>query len=128
LLGLVLLACYLWKVWRLWSPNWASQSSRPRVAYRAGLDRLAAVGKIRDHGESRERFALRIQKSSPSIRPLTDVHVAMAMGSQRARLAKRDLENLHVVATAVGRELRASTPWWRWTLGVMNPVSWIWSR
>ena len=124
----LLIACYFWKFWRLWSPQVFDSSKRPQLAYRAALDRLSAVGQIRAYGESREKFALRVRDLSPSVVAITSVHLASALGSKRIQGAKRELETLHVVADSVGREIRDATPKWRWLIGVMNPVSWIWSR
>ena len=124
----LLMACYFWKFWRLWSPHLFEVSKRPKLAYRAALDRLSAVGKVREYGESREKFALRVRELSPSIKAVTDVHIASALGSRRVKHAQRELETLHLVADSVGREVRDSMPRWRWVLGVINPVSWIWSR
>jgi hypothetical protein len=87
------------------------------------LDRLSAVGLSRAHGETRERFAARVASVTPSFPPLTDAHLAAALGSRRpvpAQVARQALQ--------VGREVRLHQAWWRWLLGVLNPVNWLWSR
>jgi len=125
-LVLVLIA-YGFKIWRLLAPGVASTSSRPRIAYRAALDRLSAIGAARKHGESRERFAERVLDYAPSFAPLTSVHLADAFGS-RALADGRDAAAVESLAKGVGHEVRSRVPRWRWVLGVLNPVSWFWSR
>jgi transglutaminase-like putative cysteine protease len=132
LLALVALA-YLTKLWRLAAPQVLGVSKAPRIAYRAALDRLSAVGLSRRGGESREGFAGRVAVLSPSFSPLTEVHLAAALGSPRfARgglgAGPSEAAPLPGLASRVGREVRKSLPWWRWVLGALNPVSWLWSR
>ena len=121
-LGLVV-AAYLLKFWRLWLGPRLSRTTY-RAAYVAGLDRLSAVGVVRTRGESRERFAARASRVAPSFRPLTAAHVAGALGSRRT-MGRADLASL---GDEVGAEVRRGVPWWRWTLGTLNPISWWWSR
>ncbi|MCC7384963.1 MAG: transglutaminase domain-containing protein [Deltaproteobacteria bacterium] len=124
LLGMALLA-YAIKLWRLIAPWIVARRHRPLTAYRAGLDRLAAVGVLRERGESRERFAQRAGAIAESFRPLSSSHVAVALGSRAER--QRD-GHLPALALGVGGELRRRVPWWRWLLGLVNPISWLWSR
>jgi protein-glutamine gamma-glutamyltransferase len=124
LIGLLALA-YTIKLWRLASPWIAARRHQPLVAYRAGLDRLSAIGFVRESGESRERFAGRASALAPSFAPLTAVHVGVALGSRQERQRAEDLPRLTI---GVGKEVRKSVPVWRWVLGALNPVSWLWSR
>ncbi|MEM7676730.1 MAG: transglutaminase domain-containing protein, partial [Myxococcota bacterium] len=124
LLAMLALA-YAIKIWRSAAP-WIDRR-RPRLAYRAALDRLSAAGWIRAYGESRERFAARVQGEVPSFVPLTAGLSGYVLGSVEPPevLAGAPLPTL---AQAVGREVRRSVPAWRWLAGVLNPVSWWWSR
>ncbi len=118
----LLLAAYAVKAWRQVVPRFA-RAQLTRVAYRAALDELAAAGWTRHHGETRERFAARVASLAPSFAPLTDVHLAAAYGSRRP-----PPQHLAVAAAHVARELRRAQPGWRWALGLVNPVNWMWSR
>lgn len=121
---------YAYKLWRLAAPRVAGAKRRPRVAYRAALDRLSAVGIARGRGEPRERFAKRAAALSPSFVPLTATHVGAALGSREVAEAvgSRQPPPLIELQSRVGREVRARVVWWRWALGLLNPVSWWWSR
>ncbi|MEQ9502002.1 MAG: transglutaminase-like domain-containing protein [Deltaproteobacteria bacterium] len=125
-LVLVLLA-YCVKLWRLAVPILASEKKAARLAYRAALDRCSAVGHARRRGEPPERFARRIETIAPSLEALTGVHVGTALGS-RAPLAAGKGRSVRSLSSDVGREVRQSTPWWRWLLGGLNPIAWWWSR
>lgn len=126
MIGLIALA-YILKFWRLLSPALSSKRALPRIAYRAALDRLSAVGLLRERGEPRERFAKRSGDSAPSMAPLTAVHVGSALGS-REPMKPAQGTSLSSLSWKVGKEVRRSVPWWRWTLGMINPISWWWSR
>lgn len=128
LLAAVALA-YLTKLWRLTAPLFARRRQQPRVAYRAALDRLSAVGLMRSRGEPRERFARRVEAKAPTFRPLTELHVGAAFGSRLvgARLEAAE-PRLGALAWKVGGEVRRAVPWWLYALGLINPVSWFWSR
>ena len=122
----ILALMYLIKMWRLVAP--AFSSDKPRIAYRAALDHLSAVGARRALGESRERYASRVASTAPSFQPLTSVHVGAALGSRSIAGAKSQHRELVTLASGVAREVRAQVPWWRWVIGAFNPVSWLWSR
>lgn len=127
LLTLIALA-YLWKSWRLLAPYVLSWRRQPQVAYRAALDWLSMAGLHRGFGESRERFAARVERSSPSFGPITELHVGAALGSARLRDGRERFRELPELVSGVSRELRLSVPLWRVGLGFLNPVSWWWSR
>jgi protein-glutamine gamma-glutamyltransferase len=121
LIALVLL--YMGKLWRRLAPSFASRAL-PRVAYRAELDRLAEVALHRQHGETREAFAARVARLTPSFVRLTDRHLAAVFGVPR----ENDLQELRVLRAAVARELSGGVSWWRRWLGVLTPWSWLRSR
>lgn len=123
LLALIAFA-YFVKMWRLAAPVFSSGS---RAAYRAALDRVSASGHIRDRGEPRERFAARLADLAPSFSMLTAVHVGTVLGSKAPGAAGQG-RSAKALATDVGKEIRQATPWWRWLLGALNPISWWWSR
>ena len=122
----LLIGAYLAKLWRLiLAPALANRRETPRVAYRAALDRLSAVGLVRNVGESRERFAQRTTDFAPSFGRLTAANVGVALGS---RIERKLNEPLSPLAIGVAHELRKKMPWWRLLLGALNPISWLWSR
>jgi transglutaminase-like putative cysteine protease len=112
------------KLWRRLRPRFAGPKTWPRVAYRAELDRLAEVSLRRARGESREAFARRVGQTAPSFAALTAVHVGAAFGSRAMREEASRLRG----KVRVGRELRASVPWWRRVAGLLFPFSWFLSR
>lgn len=119
------LAAYGTKLWRIFAPAVGSRRQAPRLAYRAALDRLSAVGHTRRPGESRERFAQRTSGVAPSFGRLTSALVGVALGSRAEQAQPVPLPPL---ASRVATEVRQQVPWWRWLLGALNPVSWLWSR
>lgn len=125
LLGLLLLGL-VFKVWRLLRPALEGAPS-PRIAYRGASDLLAAVGLVRRRGESREGFARRVASTAPSFEPLTRVLVASALGSRTPEVAAEG-RPLSVWYLQVVQQVRAGVPGWRLWLGLLNPLSWLWSR
>ena len=123
LLALLLIA-YAVKLYRALAPRFVRPGELYRVAYRAALDRLAAVGARRRFGESRERFADRHVSLSPTFAQLTEEHLKSALGSRRSR----DPIELRRAGETVGRELRQRLPVWKRLLGTINPVSWMLAR
>ncbi|MFI5306511.1 MAG: transglutaminase family protein [Polyangiales bacterium] len=119
-----LLLAYGIKYWRRLAPALASPLAAPRVAYRAELDRLSAVGLRRRFGESREAFAARMSDQAPSFAALTEHHVGARFGTRKD--ADRGL--LAALSAAIGAELGRAVPAWRRVLGALNPVSWLGSR
>ncbi len=115
---------YLIKLYRSLAPRFAGSRALYRVAYRAALDRLAEVGWRRGYGESRESFAARTRRLSPSFVALTDQHLGTALGSAR----RSDAAVLRRLTDAVRREIHARVPVWRWLAGTANPISWLRTR
>src|SRR5690606_30550669 len=70
------------KLWRSVAPLFAREADRPRVLYRAALDRLSEDGLRRRWGESPESFAARCAAALPALRPLTDAHLRAAFGGR----------------------------------------------
>lgn len=128
-LGALLLLAFaflvLAKLWRGLVPLVARRSARPRVLYRAQLDRLSELSLRRHRGESREAFARRVRDKVPSLVAITRVHVGAAFGSQRI---DEDIDGLAIDVQKLRAELRAAFPWWRRVLGVLTPWSWLTSR
>ncbi len=122
LLGLLALGFAL-KWWRRLVPWVAPAAARPRLFYRAALDRLSELGERRRFGETREAFALRQTSRAPSFPQLTEVHLRAAFGGG-AGVAP---ENLLDVARGLRQELSV-TPLWRRLLGGLDPTAWMRSR
>src|SRR5690606_5358337 len=121
LLALLLVLGFAVKLWRRWLPYVARAESRPRVVYRAELDRLSDLSQRRRFGETREAFARRMAAVAPSLAPLTAAHVAGRYG----RTAPHDPS---AIAHDLQRELRRSFPWWRRALGALHPWAWLRTR
>lgn len=111
---------HLLKAWRAMAPSLArTNERRARFAYRAALDRLAEVGLSRHRGETREAFAERVSRLAPSMRALTALHLAAALGR-----ASPEAERARSLAIQVQRELAAAGGAPRW-LGLISPWRWL---
>ncbi|MFK7987865.1 MAG: DUF4129 domain-containing transglutaminase family protein [Sandaracinaceae bacterium] len=121
----VLLLGYAVKLYRALAPHLGPVRSRPKRLYRAALDRLSEGGRRRRWGESAEAFAARERGAFPSLRRLTDAHLATAFGgaSDPARL-----DRMWADAGALRADLRRAVPFWRRLLGALNPFSWVLTR
>ena len=130
MIGALLLALiisgYLIKIYRLWVPGHGNPQLQYRHSYRAALDWLASVGLRRRTGESREAFARRVADLSPAFAPLTQAHLAAALGSGHQSAATA--ANWQQMANTVGAEVRDKIPAWKLLLGYLNPFSWLLSR
>lgn len=120
---LSLLFGYGTKAWRQLAPHLFGEAERPRLVYRATVDRLASAGVRRPRGESPEAFAARLKSTMPELQPLTSSHLAKSFGK-----GSQGAGDLFLHARAVRRGLRAMVPWWRRALGVLNPYSWLLTR
>jgi transglutaminase-like putative cysteine protease len=120
LAALVTGASLLIGLYRRALPRFAPAHALPRVAYRAALDRLAALGVRRRRGETRERFAARARSLAPSFGALTDCHLRAALGRPEAAAVPEWLRQ----GTELRRELRARVPAWRRVLGSLHPFAW----
>jgi hypothetical protein len=120
----LLAAGYLVKIARRLAPGVASERAYPRLAYVAMLDRLSDLGQGRRRGETREEHARRISALSPSLVPLTQAHLALALGSRRAP-GRAEVARLY---TAARRELKRNLPLHLRAAGWLNPWGWLWTR
>ncbi|WP_157068591.1 DUF4129 domain-containing transglutaminase family protein [Sandaracinus amylolyticus] len=125
-IALVLAVLYAIKLWRRVAPAFASSRARPRVEYRAALDRLAEVGLVREHGETREQFAARVAQTSPAFERATALLLASRLGHPGA--PPSDPAAWRDATASMKRELRASTKTWRRLLGLAHPLSFLDSR
>ena len=105
------------------STTFASNENQYRLSYRAVLDRLSAVGLSRGFGESREGFADRASNTAPSIRPITNTHLAIALGS--ANHAAQDQQEWTLLGQSVRKEINSNTVAWRKISAALNPFSWL---
>lgn len=122
---LVLLAGYAVKAWRQLAPIVGGSGARPRLVYRAALDRLASAGVVRRPGESHEAFAERLARELPGLGTLTRVHAAAAFGG---RAGAPDLSALGPAARELGGALSRRVPLRRRLLGALDPFSWVRTR
>jgi hypothetical protein len=123
LLAAVLLALlYAVKLYRRLVPFYCKDGSAPRVAYRAGLDRLADAGRIRAFGQTREEFASSLGGVCPSLAGLTAIHLDRALGRGRLGAGRAECLRLYL---ATARESTGAAPWWRRLLGFLDPTSWV---
>lgn len=121
-LALLFFAAYGTKVWRALAPRFAKDDELGRVLYRAELDALSAIGTRRLSGESREAFADRVRDVLPSLVPLTNEHLARTFGRGT------DVTKMREAAKALRAERKRFAKAWRRALGVLDPLSWIWTR
>ena len=118
-----LLSAFGLKIYRRLVPWLAPAAQRPRLAYRAALDRLSELGLRRRFGETREAFAGRVLDRAPSFERLTAAHLRAAFGAGPGA----DARGLREMSGALRREL-AQLPIWRRALGGLDPISWMRSR
>ncbi len=118
---LLLALAYGIKLWRRLAPEFAGQGALYRVGFRAGLDSLSDVGLVREYGETREAFARRIADKIPAAGPLTRAHLARAFGGRD----DLDRDGWRRLLSGLRSEISTTTPWWRRTLGFLNPLSWF---
>lgn len=126
LVALTIILGYSVKWYRIWAPNFASESQQHRLSYRAMLDRLAAVGISRNYGEARESFASRNLQDIPSLNRATNAHLASSLGdnNEHSLSANQWAE----MRASVNAEIKHSTEAWRRILAALNPFSWWFSR
>ena len=97
--------------------------SQYRLRYRAMLDRLSAVGLYRNFGESREKFADRVNTTIPSLKPMTNTHLSLALGGNVPNTGQQQKWN--ELDRAVRKEVNTSTVTWRKVIAFFNPFSWL---
>ena len=114
-------AHYAAKGWRRLRPSLSSAQARPRVSYRAALDRLAEAGLSRRSGETREAHARRIAAAAPALQPLTRWVVAATYA--RPGHAPPPRPDWQRELSALRQQLSAAVPWWRRLLGLLDPTT-----
>jgi transglutaminase-like putative cysteine protease len=123
-LGLVALG-YLISLWRTARVRYASSEELGRLAFLQAIDRLSSAGFTRAEGESRERFARRMEERAPGLIELTDAHLGWALGDPQRRVARG--EQVRARALQV-RESFAKQNGLRWLIAILNPFGWLYSR
>ena len=119
----LIIGAYAIKTYRLLIPNFTVVDERYRVSYRAALDRLAAIGIHRRFGESRENFASRACKTTPSIIELTNSHLFYALAANY-KLNNSEI-NWQKFDKMIQQEITSNTYTWRRVIGLINPFSWL---
>ncbi len=114
---------YLVKLWRRARPSFSGVRSLPRTAYRAGLDVVAELGFTRDHGETREAFARRVQKIVPGFERLTYLHSAARLRDPALGAGEEASPPAYRAALAAVKKEAWSVGVMRRLLGLLNPVS-----
>ncbi|MBL8787589.1 MAG: transglutaminase domain-containing protein [Deltaproteobacteria bacterium] len=121
-------SAYAVKYARLLMPSLVGADKAHRWALRAALDRLADLGIRRAPGETRERFAERVQHLTPHLRPLTMAHYRAALGPPGPDARSRTAAEAKAALTEVRKDLRRSIPWWKRLAGAVNPIGWWLTR
>lgn len=126
IIGLTLLIAYLVKIYRLWIPTVSSTEIHYRLCYRAIMDRLSSIGLHRKFGESRENFANRVSAKIPSIKPMTQTHLAISLGGKTP--LDKSLVEWKKLDEAVRKEISSTTPTTRKVIAALNPFTWLRTR
>lgn len=116
-----LVALYLVKLFRRVAPRLGRDRDAHRLALRAALDALADLGLVRARGETREGFAARVVARTPSLAPLTMLHLRAALGPPDAPRPAAEARALHARVRA---ELRRAVPLHKRLAGAINPIGW----
>ena len=128
-IALVLL--YLLKAWRRFIPLVEGSRHMPRVGYRMSLDLLSEAGHIREHGETREDFAERLGDIVPAFAILTAWNVAARFGHPSGSREGREEFSVEGWKSAIKdfrKQLGSKTKLWRRLVGLLNPISFFFSR
>lgn len=130
LLAAALVALYTTKLWRVVAPSFATQKSIARLAYRAALDSLSAVGYVRDQSETREQFAARVAEIVPSFTDLTTRNIAAVLRASGTDMSRPefDVATTRALLSQTRREIRAHVKFTRRLRGVLHPVSFWMSK
>lgn len=126
LIALSIALGYVVKIYRLQAPKFGHADKQYMLAYRAFLDRLAAVGIARHYGESRESFAARIESRIPSMTSATEAHLSSALNEKNQM--QNNAESWIDLKASIETEINKSTKSWRRILGILNPFTWILTR
>lgn len=130
-IGAALFAAYGLKIERRLAPLFEKEeTARINAMYRAALDRVGEAGFRRKFGQGRLAFAEEHSKTLPSLGALTRAHLALSMGKKGATpvFERYDLAALQSDYKKLGADLAQVAPAWRRFLGILNPLSWLWTR
>jgi len=119
-LAFLLASLYGVKGYRRLLPHLGTPEQRTLASYRAALDSLADVGLRRRYGQGRQDFAEQVAEQYPSLRPLTNQHLAQSLGRSPA-----DPQGSIEALKGLDQEIRRHHPLWKIVLGWLNPFSWI---
>lgn len=131
LLGAALFAAYGLKLERRLAIYFEKDGqAKTNALYKAALDRVGEAGFRRKFGQGRLAFSQQHSDSLPSLLPLTQAHLSQTMGKKDpdGAFERYELPDLQKSYHELGRELAQCTPLWRRVLGVLNPLSWLWTR
>ena len=118
--GLVLLVLYTRKIQRRYGYRWTPS---PQSVYISALDHLGENGVRRGFGESREKFADRVQDQFPAFQQVTWAQIHFALGEDPSI----SMDPLVSARRQLNYEIQQQVPWWRRALGFLNPISPHWS-
>jgi hypothetical protein len=130
-IGAALFAAYGLKIERRLAPHFEKdEEARINALYKAALDRVGEAGFLRKFGQGRLAFSQENQQAVPSLLPLTKAHLSLTMGKKGSAtpLERYDLATIQKSYKDLGADLAQCTPAWRRILGLLNPLSWLWTR
>lgn len=130
-IGAALFAAYGLKIERRLAPHFEKdEEARINALYKAALDRVGEAGFLRKFGQGRLAFSQENQQAVPSLLPLTKAHLSLTMGKKGSAtpLERYDLATIQKSYKDLGTDLARCTPAWRRILGLLNPLSWLWTR
>jgi transglutaminase-like putative cysteine protease len=114
--GGLLFVLWLWsvRVWRQLAPHVARPERRVGLTYRATLDVLSSLGFARRPEETWEAFGQRVAPAVPSLRPLSEQFLRVALSPHRAAARQRG-PVFSRLARDVRIEARSAAGWRRFT-------------
>ncbi|MBF0239700.1 MAG: transglutaminase domain-containing protein [SAR324 cluster bacterium] len=123
--GVSVLLLYGVKIWRRKISVKLFEKKIGVLGYRVCLDRLSDAGRIRTFGETREAFADRVARDIPGFAQITRKHLEAVLGGERMH---QDIQEWRQLLQQNAVELKSSMPPVRWWTGLLNPVSFFWSK
>ena len=127
-IGAALFAAYGLKIERRLAPFFEKdENAKINAMYRAALDKVGEAGFRRKFGQGRLGFAEEHRRELPNLAPLTKAHLSLSMGG-KGGFERYDLTGLQSNYKQLAADLAKVTPAWRRFLGVLNPLSWLWTR
>ncbi|MBN1231950.1 MAG: transglutaminase domain-containing protein [Candidatus Coatesbacteria bacterium] len=116
---------YSVKIYRRMIPSY-SQKSRLALSYRASLDKLGEAGFVRNYGETRTAFAERI--GLIEFIEITKLQVFNKLGNPLRSRKEFQAYQCKKLKNSINIWVKSNVPLWRRVLGLLNPVSWIWTK